>query len=159
MPSTKCSDIVRIMVAEDGPPAVAALPLAAAGIAPSQARRFVIERLAAWQLSAWEASATLIVSELVTNALLHARTDMVVSLSRLETAVLLEVTDNSAQLPTQRRYSLHAGTGRGLNLVARLAQDWGVRAEGNGKTVWALLSATDPEEVLDELDLDSVEAL
>jgi len=147
------------MVAGTSTPAEAALPLVAAGVAPSQARRFVTEQLQEWQLSQCEDTATLLVSELVTNALLHARTDMVVSLRRVEAAVLLEVSDQSAQRPTQRHYSLHAGTGRGLNLVAALSQDWGVRVENGSKTVWALLSTQGEEEISGPFDFDAVEAL
>lgn len=135
----------------------ATLSLSAAGSAPSQARRFVTRQLRAWALPQCEDVAALVVSELVTNALLHARTDMVVALRRSNGSVLVEVTDGSTVQPAERHFSVHAGTGRGLNLVASVAQDWGVRREQSGKTVWAALSVEAPEVTI-EFDVDAVDA-
>lgn len=135
------------------------LELAASGTAPAQARRFVIAQLRQWDLAHCEDAAALLVSELVTNALLHARTDMVVGLNRINGRVVLEVTDGSSQAPTARRFSLHAGTGRGLHLIESMSQDWGVRTLPSGKTVWAELSV-DPDEPQEfAFDIDAVEAL
>ena len=86
-------------------------------------------------------SASLVVSELVTNAVLHARTEITVVLELLDDgSVRLEVSDQSSELPQRRRYSEESGTGRGLVLVDALSSGWGVesRAE-DGKTVWAEL--------------------
>lgn len=159
MPQSKCSDIVRTMAASTDSPGEAALSLVAAGLAPSQARHFVADQLRRWCLSEIEDSVTLVVSELVTNALLHARTDMVILLRRRDDSLLVEVTDSSLHQPMPRSYSAHAATGRGLNLVAMLSQDWGVRAERGGKTVWAVLSNSADEDVIEAFDFDSVETL
>jgi anti-sigma regulatory factor (Ser/Thr protein kinase) len=136
----------------------ATLSLAPAGSAPSEARRFVAGRLRQWQLAACEDVALLLVSELVTNALLHARTDIVVALSRVNGSVVVEVTDGSTAAPARRQFSVHAGTGRGLNLVAALSTDWGVRRVAGGKTVWASV-ATEPGNAAISFDVDSVDAL
>jgi len=79
-------------------------------------------------------------SELATNAVLHARGSLRVTLERTGPGeVRLEVTDGSSRLPLQRRHSQLAGTGRGLQLVGALAEEWGVEVlAGRGKVVWAV---------------------
>ncbi|HLI15799.1 MAG TPA: STAS domain-containing protein [Acidimicrobiales bacterium] len=81
-------------------------------------------------------AALLLVSELVTNAVLHARTSIEVRLERCGEAVRVETVDGSTLLPTARRWSPDATTGRGLHLVERVASRWGVVAEADRKTVW-----------------------
>jgi signal transduction histidine kinase len=136
------------------------LTLPPAGNSPSRARTFVGAQLRDWDLLGCEDALLLLVSELVTNALLHARTEMVVSLSRAEGRVRLEVQDGSVQAPTTRRFSINAGTGRGLHLVASLAQDWGVRLENGGKSVWVeVADVAASADDLDFFDIDGVDAL
>jgi anti-sigma regulatory factor (Ser/Thr protein kinase) len=147
-------------VSTDAAESGATLSLAPAGSAPSQARQFVAGQLRQWQLQGCEDTALLLVSELVTNAILHARTDIVVGVIRDNGSVLVEVTDGSATQPTPRQFSVHAGTGRGLTLVAALASKWGVRRVAGGKTVWASLSTEVVEpEPAGFFDIDAVEAL
>ncbi|MEV7865525.1 ATP-binding protein [Streptomyces sp. NPDC088124] len=102
--------------------------------------------LSDWGLSALEEPALLVLSELVTNAVRHAR----VSPGReIETHFLpasgglrLEVHDASSEQPRQRVPELDECGGRGLMLVEALAEQWGVSdRDGVGKVVWALLSA------------------
>lgn len=139
---------------------IARLELPAAGSSPSRARKFVMGLLSDWDLPGCEDAVTLLVSELVTNALLHARTEMVVVLARADGCVRLEVSDRSIQSPVIRRYSLHAGTGRGLQLVGSVARSWGVRLENGGKTVWAeIAAAAEFDEAVVPFDIDSVDAL
>lgn len=106
-----------------------------------QARRFVRQVLAGWDLPEYEESATLLSSELVSNAVLHARSDVELALADAPEGVLLEVTDTSALLPVLRRFSREAGTGRGLWLLEQYSARHGVDLSrpGTGKTVWALL--------------------
>ncbi|MEO6713951.1 MAG: ATP-binding protein [Mycobacteriales bacterium] len=83
-------------------------------------------------------SALQLVSELATNAVLHARSTFSVAVSVLaDGAVRIEVGDTGDALPHQRHYGVDATTGRGVAVVAGLARDWGVvkLAEG-GKIVW-----------------------
>jgi len=85
--------------------------------------------------------ATLIVSELVNNAILHARTDLTVSIARWGDLVRLAVQDATPERPV-RRHEPTQVTGRGMLLVAALSQSWGVLpASGGGKVVWAVLLA------------------
>ena len=131
-----------------------------------QARRFVRQVLAAWDREEYEEAGTLLTSELVSNAVLHARTDLELELVDTEEGVLLEVSDGSPTLPVLRRHSREAGTGRGLWLLEQYSARHGVDVTraGTGKTVWALLCP----EVLDEAEgadaslamwLDQVEGL
>jgi anti-sigma regulatory factor (Ser/Thr protein kinase) len=100
------------------------------------ARRFVRATLEEWGLrAAWEA-AEMLVSEVVTNAVLHARTEFTVEVLRADDVVRVSVRDRSATVPRQRAYGTDATTGRGLRLVASLAVAWGVDRYVGGKTVW-----------------------
>lgn len=82
-------------------------------------------------------SICLVVSELVTNAVLHARTDVVLSLELRPGVVRIGVRDGSLATLAIRNYSAEAITGRGLGVVEALSRAWGAVAEGDGKLVWA----------------------
>src|SRR5437868_15044240 len=70
--------------------------------------------------------ATLLTSELATNAILHARTDFVVAVSRRGDAVRVAVRDEDPSLPDLQRPMLDGETGRGLVTVDALADAWGI---------------------------------
>jgi PAS domain S-box-containing protein len=95
-------------------------------------------------------AAEMALSEIVTNAVLHAHTDFEVSAALLDDGSLrVEVTDSSPQLPAQRRYGEQATTGRGMQLVAAVTADCGVVGNGaRGKTVWFLVRGDRDAEVL-----------
>lgn len=101
------------------------------------ARRFLSDVLAVHHLDHCYDDAGLVLAELVTNALLHAGTQIVVGVSVSDTALRLEVADGSPARPSARRHSLTATTGRGMGLVAALSSAWGVSENGSGKVVWA----------------------
>ena len=106
------------------------------------ARRFLRETLATWDAEPLEWTASQVLSELVTNAVLHAGTPVTVALAlRPDGRLRLEVTDGSPRIPQQRRYGRQATTGRGIALVAGLAADWGVEHRSGGKTVWCEMAA------------------
>ncbi|MEX1005579.1 MAG: ATP-binding protein [Acidimicrobiia bacterium] len=75
-------------------------------------------------------------SEIVTNAILHARTPFSVIVTGDTAHVRVAVRDRSAVLPTKRDYAANHPTGRGLHIVEALADRWGVDADDDGKTVW-----------------------
>ena len=110
-------------------------------VSVSHTRRFLRETLDLWSLQAVGDAAAVVLSELATNAVLHARTDFTVRLSQPgKHALHLSVTDGSTRLP---RWSedLHGPGGRGLRLIDALSADWGAMLNGmEGKTVWALVS-------------------
>ena len=84
--------------------------------------------------------AVLVVSELATNAALHARTPFRVSLSRADEHLLLEFTDASSTQPRAVRIEPLALSGRGLSIVGTVSHRWGVENTANGvKKVWASL--------------------
>jgi len=86
----------------------------------------------------------LVVSEIVSNALKHARPlrdgKVRVSWSARPDAVALEVTDGGgATRPRLTPAPVTAGAGRGLTVVRRLSRDWGVREATAETTVWAVV--------------------
>lgn len=88
-------------------------------------------------------TALLLVSEVVTNALLHAGTDIDVAAVLDDAGLRIEIGDGSPHLPSRRRYAATAGTGRGLLMLEALVDDWGVSQHRDGKTVWFRLSGPD----------------
>jgi anti-sigma regulatory factor (Ser/Thr protein kinase) len=84
----------------------------------------------------------LCVSEVVTNAVLHARTPstMVVAVDRGR--VRVEVVDGDPTPPVPREHDPAAPTGRGLRLLDELADRWGVEPRGSGKVVWFEVDAS-----------------
>jgi anti-sigma regulatory factor (Ser/Thr protein kinase) len=108
------------------------------------ARRFLRATLDGWDAAGFTDNAELILTELVTNAILHAKTEIVIRVDLGASALRLEVADRSPRQPVARHYSAEATTGRGLSLVDALAERWGVQPEVDGKTVWAELAPEHP---------------
>lgn len=118
-----------------------ALAAARASLAPElqsagRARKFVDETLRRWDCGDQLDVVTLLVSEVVTNAIVHAGTEVEVSVQLTPEAVRIEVTDKESGLPVARDASDEDTTGRGLALVDALASGWGVEARQDGKVVW-----------------------
>ena len=107
------------------------------------ARRFVLETLAGWGDEASMDCASLLVSELVTNAIVHARSAVELELSRDADADVLRVAvrDASVRPPRMGGFDLEALSGRGLALVEALSDRWGVEADASGKLVWFELTS------------------
>lgn len=80
--------------------------------------------------------AELLTSELVSNALVHAGTPIEVTVTLGAHGVVVTVTDGSDQVPVARHYGNPASTGRGVQLLEELSDEWGVIATEHGKTVW-----------------------
>jgi anti-sigma regulatory factor (Ser/Thr protein kinase) len=102
----------------------------------AEARRFVAALLVANGCEAVVPDARLVVSELVTNALMHAGTGFTVTVDVEDDAVLLRVADGSTNLPVVGELGLDEAGGRGLGIVAALSGSWGVVPEPGGKSVW-----------------------
>jgi anti-sigma regulatory factor (Ser/Thr protein kinase) len=118
--------------------------LSGAATSPGEARRFVDETLASWSLSALRDEVELLTSELVTNVVLHARTEFTVRLRRLHGSLRVEVVDGSLASPRKAHViddDVEGATGRGLLLVEALAVNWGVAPTHAGKTVWFEVAA------------------
>jgi PAS domain S-box-containing protein len=101
------------------------------------ARRFVREVLVEVGESSALDAAELAVSELVTNAILHAATAVEVTVEVDDADVRISVRDWHPRLPTQRHWGETATTGRGLGLVASVSDQFGVEPKPpTGKAVW-----------------------
>lgn len=121
------------------------IDVAADGSGLREARRFVGDVLVRWGIEEpLVHDAQLLTTELVTNALIHARSRSTVTVSRAGAdAVRVEVADQNAMIPEPRRWGPDAVAGRGLRIVERLSSAWGViiDATGEGKVVWFELDA------------------
>ncbi|HET9075631.1 MAG TPA: ATP-binding protein [Acidimicrobiales bacterium] len=104
-----------------------------------EARRFVRNTINAWGADDLEFEASLVVSELVSNSVIHARTSVTVELDFEEGLLRVAVSDGSSRPPRRKSHGTDAATGRGLTLVEACSQSWGVDAWPGGKTVWAVL--------------------
>ena len=107
----------------------------------SRARRLVTAALDDLGRPELSEDAALVVSELVTNALVHAGTPMELVVAQRDYEVVVEVLDDNPRLPFRRNHAEFTGTGRGLHLVDQLATEWGSRSRPPGKTVWCRFAA------------------
>ncbi len=87
------------------------------------------------------ADALLLVSELVTNGLLHARTEIELHVRVHRHSVFIAVRDQSPNDPRLKQAAPFDPGGRGLHIVAALAQRWGVHHTARGKLVWCEIQA------------------
>jgi hypothetical protein len=108
--------------------------------APRASREFVAEALEEFACEHFNAYAALVVTELATNAVLHARSDFTVSIAASGGGVRIEVRDRSPRPPTARARAVDATSGRGLMIVGALASAWGTFRSGSGKVVWAQIT-------------------
>lgn len=111
--------------------------------APAMARSFLADRYREWGI-ADDSDGRLVVSELVTNALVHGAGQIIVRVFRDERdgILVIEVWDRGGGHPVVRPGSDTQTDGRGLLTVEGIALKWGTRpiSEG-GKIVWARLAA------------------
>jgi serine phosphatase RsbU (regulator of sigma subunit)/anti-sigma regulatory factor (Ser/Thr protein kinase) len=101
-----------------------------------EVRAAATRQLAEWGLDEFSFSAELLLSELVTNAVRHASGPIRVRLLH-DRNLICEVFDTSNTAPHMRRATSTDEGGRGLFLVAQLAQAWGTRYIPEGKVIWA----------------------
>jgi hypothetical protein len=119
------------------------------------AREFTVATLRRWRLTGRCDDITIVVSEMVTNALQHARprsgwvpgrppirmglcTGLYTGLSTRGPWVLCAVADPSRAVPVSRASTSLAETGRGLHIIRALSDDWGYTSpDRTGKVVWA----------------------
>ncbi|WP_330452929.1 MULTISPECIES: ATP-binding protein [unclassified Streptomyces] len=110
-----------------------------------QARKFASETLTEWGLAERVDDIRLCVSELATNALVHGTVfdhGFLVRLDVEDDIVRLEVHDSRRRRPQPRQASSTDLSGRGLALVAELADEWGVHDRSPlGKIVWSSFKA------------------
>jgi anti-sigma regulatory factor (Ser/Thr protein kinase) len=107
--------------------------------APRLARAFVAENLQRWHLDDMIETASLVVSEVVTNAVIHARSDAELLLERTPAALRISVVDHGDGL-SKRQGTAGSHGGRGLLIVEALSSRWGTEPTDDGNRVWAELS-------------------
>ncbi|MFE0678588.1 SpoIIE family protein phosphatase [Streptomyces sp. NPDC058867] len=168
-----CDTVLRTLLPEDRPHGdvalllartrtlgdrqVAAWDLEADPAAVSRARANAARQLTDWGLEELDFTTELVVSELVTNAIRYGRPPIRLRLIH-DGALMCEVSDAGSTTPHLRRAQNYDEGGRGLLLVAQLAEHWGTRHARHGKTVWAELSEDGqvPLPGLDDLDVASL---
>jgi hypothetical protein len=112
---------------------------------PHAARNFVTRALHEWDLDPLADAASLVVSELVTNSIIHAGTDITVSVAWHQGALRLSVGDDNPDLPRPRLAHYLDEHGRELAVVPALCRAFGVLPTApGGKVVWAVLNAARP---------------
>ncbi|MEV0975375.1 SpoIIE family protein phosphatase [Streptomyces sp. NPDC049915] len=131
-------DVALLMARLNGIPAghIAEWPLDHDPREVGRARRLVRDQLLRWDLADAVETAQLLVSEVVTNAVRHTGGRRIGLRLVLADALLVEVTDEGAELPALLDSGREQEYGRGLRVVSRLAREWGASVQGNGKTVW-----------------------
>lgn len=126
-----------------------------------EARRLTRNTLETWGLATLGEVAALLVSELITNAILHAHSAVGLTMRTNHDGVRVYVCDDSPAPPRVRRFRTEAATGRGVRLLETLANSWGVQpSPEGGKCVWFTLTldaTTDAAEW--EFDAGAVEPL
>ncbi len=121
-----------------------------------QARRFVRDALEGQSPDLVD-RAEAYISELVTNAVLHARTEIQIHVEDLGEAVRLDVRDRSTAMPRRLVHTVRSATGRGMEMVGLLARSWGVDLlEGDAKSVWCELGVGHDEATVEDPDPEAL---
>jgi anti-sigma regulatory factor (Ser/Thr protein kinase) len=118
--------------------------------APGLARAWISERCREWRCDELVGSAALLITELVTNVFLHARTDCLIDATFDDFILAVTVTDWDAHEPVIRQANPSAESGRGLAILDTVADAWGIQlADGaehplGAKSVWFRLNDNRP---------------
>lgn len=111
------------------------LALAASTTSPAHGRRFVRELLSDAD-RALVADVELLVSELVTNAIIHTDSEPRLEVQLQRDRIRVEVYDGDPSPPVERDSAIHEAGGRGIRLIHELSSRWGSAPSGSGKVVW-----------------------
>ena len=107
---------------------------------PTEARRFAVSTLRDWALDDLSDDAGLLVSELVTNAMIHAESPAELTLTTNDDVVRFVVQDWGGGALKLRNPTPTTPEGRGLRFVDSVSHDWGTSTAPNGKLVWFSLA-------------------
>ena len=152
---------------QDEQPRTASITLPPEPTSPRSARELLRLLSRSWHVPALD-DADLLLTEVVTNVVVHAHTTMSLHVRWGRDRLRVEVTDCSTAMPRLRRATRRSEHGRGLLLLDRLADAWGVTEPGDNrtcKTVWfevtrqAEDSDRDDPDLYAAFDIDTVEAL
>ena len=111
--------------------------------APSYARRWMAEQCSTWGCDDLADTASLIVSELVTNVFLHAGTECMIEAAYAHPELTVIVSDGHVAEVYPQDLGLGSEQGRGLAIVATLADTWGVEYQDDDKSVWFTVTSAD----------------
>jgi anti-sigma regulatory factor (Ser/Thr protein kinase) len=141
---------------KDGAPVITRSFLGDA-VSVGEARRFVHAALVDWKMPELANTAELVVSELASNAVLHARrASFRVTLARLnDDRARVAVVDHSTDLPQRIDAAAADAHGRGLAIVEAVSTAWGTEPLNCGKKVWADLEKPHPELPVDRDPMNS----
>ncbi|MFD7442481.1 SpoIIE family protein phosphatase [Streptomyces sp. NPDC059909] len=156
LPADRPHDDVALLLARThalGDHQVATWEVDADPVEVARTRASVSEQLTTWGLEELDFTTELVVSELVTNAIRYGRPPIQLRLIHDRT-LICEVADAGSTTPHLRRARVFDEGGRGLFLVAQLAEHWGTRHARRGKTVWAECALGAPELSSDAAALD-----
>ncbi|MFF9394939.1 ATP-binding SpoIIE family protein phosphatase [Streptomyces griseoluteus] len=133
-----------LSVAQDAPERIA------------EARQHLRELLHDWTPDEQVDAAVLLVSEMITNVLVHTDDDALLLAEIFgehdQRRLRVQVTDGGDDLPHKRRPGELASSGRGLMLIEMLADAWGVEPRGEGKSIWFELYERPGDDDADEAD-------
>lgn len=101
-----------------------------------EARRFVSDTLRGWRCDELVDSVCLLVSELVTNSVIHAHSEVEVVLHLHTEVMRVEVIDAADEGVHRRAASSEDQSGRGMALIEAVASSWGIKSLAAGKSVW-----------------------
>ncbi|MGP2436285.1 SpoIIE family protein phosphatase [Streptomyces sp. JW3] len=138
-PPAASGDDIALLVARTralGADRVAEWPVPADPAAVGEVRAAVTRRLSEWGLEELVFTTELILSELVTNAIRHGAEPIRVRVL-YDRSLICEVADSTSTSPHLRYAAMTDEGGRGLFLVAQLAERWGTRYTPAGKVIWA----------------------
>lgn len=124
------------------PPREARLRVAPHRHSVPEARKLLRRLMASWRMQELlDGDLELLATETVTNAVVHARTDIDVTVTYTGDAVRFDVFDRDSDLPAPKRPDLSAEGGRGLWMVATLSSTYGIESAVGGKRVWFTVAA------------------
>jgi DNA-binding NarL/FixJ family response regulator len=103
---------------------------------PRLARRFIRRALERWRGKSEIDLVELLVSELVTNSMVHARSDVEVSVTMSSDLARVTVFDSSLEPPVRKVVGPDSASGRGLLMLDALSSAWGFDLTPRGKSVW-----------------------
>jgi anti-sigma regulatory factor (Ser/Thr protein kinase) len=108
--------------------------------APSDARQIARKACLDWDIPDAADDVALVVSELVTNAVVHAKTPLILAIEHEGPTLAVAVGDGQPATPWMADQTPEQSGGRGLVIVSHLARNWGVVRTVLGKTVWVSMT-------------------
>ena len=111
-------------------------------VSASVARQFVVRGLAGSRFVHIADDAAAVTDELVTNGILHGRTELRLTVRETGRRLRVEVLDGNTRIPIQSHVGVDATSGRGLGIVDAMSRSWGCDERKGGKVVWCELSAS-----------------